>query len=185
MLCHLKHTANVADSSALQKLLVNAAVKHHKPVAQQEPEAQSPSEAQLQSASPHARGHNNRPVALETPKDQYNRHLEAARSKSGTLSGSLGNKTQSPRAAVANGDAQPCIVCGTCDNCCLNRLCIHDIFDTHCLNLLLRGLRQSCELKTSINKPGQCTTNSVLLFCGFCNRLTQYSCVIACHGLYS
>ena len=100
------HTTKAAGSSALQwYLLLNVAVKHHKPAAQQVPEAQSPSEAQQQSASPHARGQNNRPVALETPKDQYNRHLEAARSKSGTLSGSLGNRTQSPRAALSNGDA--------------------------------------------------------------------------------
>ena len=44
----------------------------------------------------------NRPVALETPKDQYNRHLEAARSRSG----SLGPKLASPRHAFPiNGEA--------------------------------------------------------------------------------
>lgn len=77
--------------------------QHQKPVPQ-EPEVQSPSEALQQSASPHARTQN-RPVALETPKDQYNRHLEAARSRSGTLSGNLGHRTQSPRAVVTNGTA--------------------------------------------------------------------------------
>lgn len=44
----------------------------------------------------------NRPVALETPKDQYNRHLEAARSRSG----SLGPRLASPRhASPINGAA--------------------------------------------------------------------------------
>lgn len=44
----------------------------------------------------------NRPVALETPKDQYNRHLEAARSRSG----SLGPRLASPRhASPVNGEA--------------------------------------------------------------------------------
>ena len=47
----------------------------------------------------------NRPVALETPKDQYNRHLEAARSRSG----SLGPKHGSPRhASPLNGDSLAC-----------------------------------------------------------------------------
>ncbi|KAL3133889.1 hypothetical protein ABBQ32_008347 [Trebouxia sp. C0010 RCD-2024] len=44
-----------------------------------------------------------RPVALDTPKDQYNRHLEAARSRSG----SLGHRHASPRhASPHNGSLQ-------------------------------------------------------------------------------
>lgn len=56
---------------------------------------------QAQAQSPQqARDPRNRPVALETPKDQYNKHLEAARTRSGPLS----HKQPSPRhASPANG----------------------------------------------------------------------------------
>lgn len=83
----------------------DAAVQQHHKAPSQQTEADRPREAQQAAASPHARGAPSRPVALETPKDQYNRHLEAARSRSGTLSGNLGHKVQSPKAAaLANGE---------------------------------------------------------------------------------
>ena len=96
----------VSDSFAC----IHAAVQqHHKAAPQQEAGNESPRGAQQPAASPHARGAQGRPVALETPKDQYNRHLEAARSRSGTLSGNLGHRVQSPKAAVlANGEALGC-----------------------------------------------------------------------------
>ena len=57
---------------------------------------------QAQTQSPQqARDPRNRPVALETPKDQYNKHLEAARTRSGPLS----HKQPSPRhTSPANGN---------------------------------------------------------------------------------
>ena len=59
------------------------------------------SQAGPDQASSAGRDPHNRPVALETPKDQYNRHLEAARSRSG----SLGHRHSSPRHALPiNGE---------------------------------------------------------------------------------
>ena len=86
------------------------ATQHHRPSQQQPAEeqqtssrtqrAQSGGELAQQGRDPH-----NRPVALETPKDQYNRHLEAARSRSG----SLGHRHSSPKhASPVNGETSAC-----------------------------------------------------------------------------
>lgn len=76
---------------------------HRIQASQQQPaKEQEPSKVlQAQAQSPQqARDPHNRPVALDTPKDQYNRHLEAARTRSGSLS----HKEPSPRhASPANG----------------------------------------------------------------------------------
>ncbi|DBA75236.1 hypothetical protein WJX77_011618 [Trebouxia sp. C0004] len=65
----------------------------------EEQEASKVMQAQAQSPQ-QAMDPRSRPVALETPKDQYNKHLEAARTRSGPLS----HKQPSPRhASPANG----------------------------------------------------------------------------------
>lgn len=91
--------------SALQIFKPEAA-QHHRSSQQhhQEEEEQEPNIAmQASSQSPQqSRDPRNRPVALETPKDQYNKHLEAARSRSGSMSHR--HASPSPRhASPANG----------------------------------------------------------------------------------
>ncbi len=79
------------------------ATQHQKASHQQPPEEQEPGQVmQAHAQSPQqARDPCSRPVALETPKDQYNKHLEAARTRSGSLS----HKQPSPRhASPANGE---------------------------------------------------------------------------------
>ena len=83
------------------------AAQHHRSSQQhhQEEEEQEPNIAmQASSQSPQqSRDPRNRPVALETPKDQYNKHLEAARSRSGSMSHR--HASPSPRhASPANGE---------------------------------------------------------------------------------
>ncbi|KAL0028321.1 hypothetical protein WJX79_010343 [Trebouxia sp. C0005] len=80
--------------SALQVFRPEA-THHQKAPHQKQHEEQEPNKVmQAQAQSPqHARDARNRPVALETPKDQYNKHLEAARTRSGPLS----QKQPSPR----------------------------------------------------------------------------------------
>ncbi|KAL0045620.1 hypothetical protein WJX82_011651 [Trebouxia sp. C0006] len=87
--------------SALQVFRPEA-THHQKASHQEQHEEQEPSKVmQAQTQSPQqARDPRNRPVALETPKDQYNKHLEAARTRSGPLS----HKQPSPRhTSPANG----------------------------------------------------------------------------------
>lgn len=64
-------------------------------------EPQASTAAQVQAGVQQGRGPQNRPVALDTPKDQYNRHLEAARSRSG----SLGPRASPRHASPMNGEA--------------------------------------------------------------------------------
>lgn len=64
-------------------------------------EPQASTAAQVQAGVQQGRGPQNRPVALDTPKDQYNRHLEAARSRSG----SLGPRTSPRHASPMTGEA--------------------------------------------------------------------------------
>ena len=94
------------------RLLLAEATQHRRP--SQQPAADQPqpstcSQQQPASASPQqGRSQHTRPVALETPKDQYNRHLEAARSKSGSLT----HTHSSPRhASPTHGEAVIC-TCG-------------------------------------------------------------------------
>jgi len=91
-------------STTNQCLLCCAEATHHQKASHQEQhEEQEPSKVMQAQAQPpqQARDPRNRPVALETPKDQYNKHLEAARTRSGPLS----HKQPSPRhTSPANGD---------------------------------------------------------------------------------
>ena len=131
-----------------QCLLCCAEATHHQKASHQEQhEEQEPSKVmQAQAQSPQqARDPRNRPVALETPKDQYNKHLEAARTRSGPLS----HKQPSPRhTSPANGNliffsrllchllssAKECPVCPLYSHevgwCCAG----HDMYLAYCLS---------------------------------------------------